>query len=71
MAAHFIHKQFSQIVFGGFLVATAFTFLNLWKPKYSTFYSMSKIKRLWFNVYQSIEIQLMKKFSDRNEYKIF
>lgn len=46
MAAHFIHKQFSQVVFGGFLFATAFTFLNFWKPKYSTFYCMSKVKRL-------------------------
>jgi hypothetical protein len=46
MAAHFIHKKFSQVVFAGFLGLTVISGLTIWKPKYSTFYCMSKVKRL-------------------------
>ena len=46
MAAHFIHQKFSQVVFGGFLGITVVSLLTLWKPKYSTFYCLSNVKRL-------------------------
>jgi hypothetical protein len=46
MGAHFINKQFSQVIFAGFLGITTYGVLNLWRPRYSTFYCMSNVKRL-------------------------
>ena len=44
--AHFIHAQFSKVVFATFLGIGAFTFLNMYRPRYSTFYFAANVKRL-------------------------
>ena len=44
--ANLVHLQFSKVVFGAFLGFSAFTFLNMYKPKYAAFYSFAKVKRL-------------------------
>ena len=46
MSAHFIHKRFSEIVFGGFLLMTTFSILSIQKPKYAHLYAFANVKRL-------------------------
>ena len=44
--AHFINLQFSKIVFGAFLGVSTFTFLNMYRPRYATWFYFSNVKRL-------------------------
>ncbi len=50
MAGNFVNLQFSKVVFGTFLGVVGFTFLNMYRPRYSTFYCFSNVKRLWLSI---------------------
>ena len=41
-----INKGFTQVVFGGFLVVSALTVINLPRPKYSTWFYFANVKRI-------------------------
>jgi hypothetical protein len=44
--AHFVNIQFSKIVFATFLGVGGFAFLNMYRPRYATFYRFASTKRL-------------------------
>lgn len=45
-----INKGFTQLVFGGFLIASSFLVVNISRPKYSTWYYFANVKRIWSNL---------------------
>lgn len=47
MVHQFVNIQFSKLVFASFLGIGAFTFLNMYRPKYYDFFYFANVKRLW------------------------
>lgn len=44
--AQFTHLLFSKVAFASFLGISAFAFLNVYRPRYSTFFYFANVKRI-------------------------